>query len=302
MEYSALTDHALPEKSRIAFGFFDGMHLGHQAVLDRLPGYEAQIPAVLSFEEKSRPVITGEKEKEHFLRASKAGILISMDSETAAGMDAETFVREVLCHKLRAASVVAGENLLFGSDGKGAQELVEFGKKYGFSVELVPVVRLDGEAVSSDAVKSAIRDGDFPKMKKLMGHSHVMTGTIVHGKKEGRQHAMPTANLSVAANIMLPPYGVYASLSRFDGTFYRGLTSIGLRPSADSIPVPTVETWFPNFSRDIYGKEVVLELHEYIRGIMKFPGGLDDVRKQIDRDLVRANESLDRIIRQMRQH
>lgn len=295
MEYSDLPDGAFKEKSRVAFGFFDGMHLGHKAVIDRLPGHKAQVPVVLSLEEAEAPVIYTEYEKEYLLRRFGIDTIIPMRADAVKEMRAEAFAREVLCEKLHAASVVVGENLMFGCDGKGAKELVEYGKKYGFTVDIVPAVRVDGEVVSVDAVKRAIRDGDFTKMERLLGHTYVMIGTIIHGKAQGHRHGMPTANLAPAANKLLPPYGVYATLSGFDGALYRGLTNIGLRPSADTSPIPTVETWLLNFSESIYEKDVVLELHMYIRGIMKFAGGLEDVRKQIDKDLVKANEYFDQL-------
>ena len=289
MEYSDLQDGAFKEKSRVAFGFFDGLHLGHKAVIDRLHDHDAQVPVVLSFEETEAPVIYTEYEKKYLLRQFGIDKSFSMRSEVLKDMCAEAFAREILFEKLHAASVVVGENLSFGRDGKGAKELVEYGKKYGFSVDVVPVVRVDGEIVSADAVKRAIRDCDFPKMERLLGHTYVIIGKIVHGKAQGHRHGMPTANLAPAANKLFPPYGVYATLSGFDGTLYRGLTNIGLRPSVDASPIPTVETLLLNFSESIYDQEVVLELHAYIRGIMKFAGGLEDVRKQIDKDLIKAN-------------
>ena len=297
MNYSDILDVTSNKKSCVTFGFFDGMHLGHRALIERFSIYNNQIPIVLSFEEKKSPVIYSEYEKRYLLHEFvKDSLMISIPFDDVKDMKAESFVQEILCKKLHAASVVVGENLSFGFDDKGVNDLLEYGKKYGFFVDVVPVVKYDGEIVSSNAVKQAIHESDFLKMKKLLGHTYVMIGKIVHGKAQGRQHAMPTANLGVAANKIFPPCGVYATLSGFDDTFYRGLTSVGLRPSADSILIPTIETWLLNFSRNIYDKEVVLELHEYIRGIMTFPRGLDAVRKQIDIDLSKVQSLLDQLL------
>lgn len=288
---------ALFGKCRVAFGTFDGVHSGHRAVIERLPGHAGQAPVVLSCEEKGAPVICSEQEKALLLRELGVGRMISVPAEDVRNMKAEDFAREILHERLNAVSVVAGENLRFGSDEKGIMELLAFGEKYGFSVDTVPVVCVDGEPVSADAVRRAVQDGDYAKMERLLLHPHLMIGRIVHGKGEGHRHGMPTANLAPAANKLLPPYGVYATVTRLDGALYLGVTNIGLRPSADASPVPTVETFLMDYSGDIYDKEVLLELHAYIRGIIKFPDGLEAVRRQIDMDVKTARDFFERLQR-----
>ena len=122
---------------------------------------------------------------------------------------------------------------------------------------------------------------------------------MVHGKAAGRKHGMPTANLGVAPNKISPPHGVYGTLSHMDGKYYRGMTNIGLRPSDDDIPIPTVETFLLNFDQDIYGRQVILEVFVYIRGVKKFAGGLDEVRKQIDKDIEQVRTYMDEVIRKL---
>ena len=296
MAYSEGRNGVPREKCRAAFGFFDGMHLGHRAVLARLPGRAAQMPVLLSFEEKSAPVLCTEREKQYLLREYGVERMVSVPFEAVSALSAEDFAREILCGRLNAGSVVAGENLRFGSDDKGIKELLALGERYGFTVDIVPLVREEGEAVTADAVKRAVRAGDFAKTLRLLGHDYVMLGRVVHGKGNGRRHGMPTANLAVDENKLFPPYGVYAALCELGGEFYGGLTNIGPRPSVDEDPTPTVETWLLDFSRDIYGEELVLSLHEYIRGIIKFPDGLEAVKRQIDRDLETAKSSLGQLL------
>lgn len=103
-----------------------------------------------------------------------------------------------------------------------------------------------------------------------------------------------------ASMIRKPMNGVYASLSNMDGTFFRGMTSIGFRPSDDDIPIATIETWLLNFSRDIYGKRITLEVHKYIRGVKKFTGGLDEVRQQIDKDVLAVQTYIDNLVADMK--
>lgn len=292
-------EEAVPGASRVAFGSFDGLHIGHRAVIGKLCGYETQTPVVLSFEENEKPIIYSEDEKEYFLKDSRVEIMVSMPVKDAYAMTGEEFAKEILAEKLQAKSVVAGENISFGSEGLGIDALKEFGEKYGFAVDVIPTVSLGGEPVTTDRVKKAIEDGDFRRMNVLLGHAYLMRGTVVHGKAAGRKVGMPTANLGVAKNKLFPPHGVYGTLSYMDGTFFRGMTNIGLRPSDDDVPIATIETFLLDFDRDIYGKDIKLEIHADIRGVKKF-ANLEEVKKQVDKDIEAVRVYMDGVIYNMK--
>ena len=283
---------ALPGRTRIAFGSFDGMHIGHQAVIGRLLGWEGQTPAVVSFSEAAAPVIYSEAEKAYLLKNRQVSLMVSLPREEMEAMTGEAFVREILVGRLQMASAVVGENVCFGADRAGVEQLRKLGAELGFDVDVVPAVCWDGKPVSAEEIRQAIAEGNFGKMTVLLGHTYIMQGTVVHGKAAGRRHGMPTANLGVAANKLFPPHGVYATLCHMDGAVYRGATNIGLRPSDDEIPIPTVETLLMDFSRDIYGRQITLEVCRYIRGVMKF-ANLDEVRRQIDKDMLQIAGFLD---------
>lgn len=289
----------VPGATRIAFGSFDGMHIGHQAVIKKLHGYEGLTPVVVSFSDEVNPIIYSECEKEYLLKDTQVEVMVSLTKAMVDAMTAEEFVRKILISKLQARSIVVGENVCFGSDKKGAADLERLGRELGVDVEVVPAVCYEGKPVSTEDIKQAITDGDFARMTALLGHTYIMQGTVVHGKAAGRKHGMPTANLGVAENKLFPPHGVYATLSRMEGTFFRGMTNIGLRPSDDDIPIATIETWLMNFSRDIYGKRITLEVYTYIRGVVKFPS-LDEVRKQIDKDVLEIQNYMDDLVAKMK--
>ena len=289
----------VPNSTRVAFGTFDGLHLGHQAVIQKLRGYEGETPVVVSFFDEVNPVIYTESEKEYLLAGMSVEVMISLSRAMVDTLTAEEFCKKILWSRLRAKSVVVGENLCFGSDRKGTADLIALGQEFGFSVEVVPTVTFEGKPVTTEEVKKAVADGDFQKMNALLGHPYIMQGTVVHGKAAGRKHGMPTANLDVAENKLFPPHGVYGSLAYLDGTFFRGMTSVGFRPSDDDIPIATIETWLLNFNRDIYGKRFTLELHSYIRGVCKF-NGLDEVRKQIDKDVLAVQNHMDQVVSRMK--
>lgn len=289
----------LPMSACVAFGHFDGMHLGHQAVIEKLCSHLDLAPVLLSFAQTEKPVIYTESEKEYLLEGSGVEWMVSAPAKEMEAMDAETFAREVLAKALHAKTVVVGENMTFGADAKDAAALAALGEAYGFTVETVPTVCFAGEPVSSQAIIKAIEAMDFPRMRELLGRTYIMQGEVVHGKAAGRKHGMPTANLGVAPNKISPPHGVYGTLSHMDGKYYRGMTNIGLRPSDDDIPIPTVETFLLNFDQDIYGRQVILEVFVYIRGVKKFAGGLDEVRKQIDKDIEQVRTYMDEVIRKL---
>lgn len=289
----------VPGKTRIAFGSFDGMHLGHQAVISKLHGYEGLTPVVVSFSDEVNPIIYSECEKEYLLQDKQVEVMVSLSKAKIDAMTGEEFVRKVLVSKLQAKAVVVGEGVCFGSDNAGVELLKKLGAELEFDVEVVPTVCYEGKPVSTDDIKQAIVDGDFDKMTALLGETYIMQGTVVHGKAAGRKHGMPTANLGVAENKLFPPHGVYATLSCMEGTFFRGMTNIGLRPSDDDIPIATIETWLMNFSRDIYGKRITLKVYKYIRGVVKF-ANLDEVRKQIDKDVLQISEFMDDLVAKMK--
>ena len=286
-------------KTCIAFGSFDGIHLGHRAVIGKLHSCAGLTPVIVSFCDEVNPIIYSEQEKEYLLQDKQVEVMISLPKMEIDSMTGEAFIREILVSKLQMKAVVVGEGIRFGCDNAGMELLKKLGEELDFEVEAVPTVCYDGKPVTTDDIRQAIADGDFERMTALLGETYIMQGTVVHGKAAGRKHGMPTANLGVAKNKLFPPHGVYGTLSCIEGAFLRGVTNIGLRPSDDSIPVATVETWLMNFSCDIYGKRITLKVYKYIRGVMKF-ANLDEVRKQIDKDVMEISEYLDDLVAKMK--
>ena len=165
----------------VAFGHFDGIHLGHRAVIEKVCAHEGLVPVIVSADETFKPVIYTEREKEELLKETGVEIMVSVNARNYDSMTADELCSAV-AGKLNAKVVVAGENICFGSDNKGIAELKALGEKYGFAVESVPVVYHNGEEVSTAAVMKAIEDKDFNKMSELLGHVYIMMGRVVHGK------------------------------------------------------------------------------------------------------------------------
>ncbi len=162
MKHITNLNETLPMSACVAFGHFDGMHLGHQAVIEKLCSHLDLTPVLLSFAQTEKPVIYTEREKEYLLEGTGVEWMVSAPAKEMEAMDAETFAREVLAKALHAKIVVVGENATIGADAKDAAALAALGEAYGFTVETVPTVCFAGEPVSSQAIIKAIRSHGLP--------------------------------------------------------------------------------------------------------------------------------------------
>ena len=235
---------------------------------------------LLSFERTDRPFFLTESEKAFLLKDAPVDCLLSVPAAQMEPLSPEDFIRGILVEKLHACVVVAGECAPL------RKELLSLSRSGAFQVVSVPSVCSDGSPVSAALLERYAENGPFRSLLDLLGHPFVMQGTVVHGKGLGRTRGMPTANLGLPANKILPPFGVYASVVHLeDGAVRTGLTNIGPRPSVDDIPVPTIETYILDFDGDLYGQELTLEVREWIREIRKFTGGLEEVTEQVGRDI-----------------
>lgn len=278
----------------IAFGQFDGMHRGHRAVIDKLIEQEDKnlISVVLSFDYNPTDifgvnnVIYTEEEKQIILGENAPQVMISYPfTAEIADMEPEAFIKDILVDKLGVKVIAAGENCRFGKAKSGDIEtLKKLASKYDYDVICVETVKEDGEIITSESIHKAFSEGLLDRANKFLGHTFTMLGEVAHGKALGRTVGMPTANLAVPKNKLIPNNGVYATLSEIDEKIVQGLTNIGQRPSVDDHSYVTIETFLLDFNQNIYGKKIALEVHSYIRGVHKF-NNLDEVKKQVEKDI-----------------
>lgn len=281
------------EKSVVAFGSFDGLHRGHARVIKALEeaGREGQTLLVSldtggSPLEEDPKVLYTEEETASFLADRSVDTMLSLPLDGGlAGMAAADFIETIICGQLGASKIVVGENIRFGKGRQGDIALLErMAAEKGFELIRCPVVQHLGRDVSTDWIKQELLEGDLKIANHLLGRPYQIFGEVVHGKALGRTVGMPTANLQAPARKLMPQFGVYGTLSDIDGDAVMGLTNIGQRPSVDDHSYVTIETFLLDFSKDIYGKRIVLELRAYIRGVVKFPN-LEAVKAQVDRDI-----------------
>ena len=289
------------EKTILALGFFDGVHLGHAALLECAKARAAErfaVPAVLTFDVHPDLLVKGEPvalinsalDRELILRR-RFGIdrvyYFPFNRETAR-MDWRVFL-ERMCAQHGAIGFVAGHDFRFGDRGAGdPDKLRSFCAERGLSCDVIPAVTVDGETVSSTAIRALLRDGELARANELLGHPHQLSGTVLHGFRNGRAMEFPTLNLRFADGVLAPRFGVYASRTVLpDGSVCAGVTNIGVRPTFGGGEGVTVETHLPGFSGDLYGQTVTVELHAYLRPERSFDSP-EALKEQIREDVKKA--------------
>ena len=268
------------EKQIFALGFFDGVHLGHQALLKaccRLAEERGCQAAAASFDMTPSAVLQNQPprmintahDRVSLLRQYGIGPvhLYKADQRTLS-WTWQQFLDDLL--RCGATGFVCGNDYRFGKGGAGnAVVLQEFCKERSLPCEVLPEQTLDGSRISSTRIRSLLEEGRVEQANRLLGHPHILTGTVVHGKQLGRTIGIPTANLLLPPELVVPKFGVYACKAFAEGKWYPAVTNIGTRPTVNGTGI-TVEPWLLDFSGDLYGKPLRLEFHSFLRPETKF--------------------------------
>lgn len=286
------------KRSAAALGIFDGVHLGHRAVINRaveLARINNISSAVFTFDTAT---VTSKGRNDHLLPAQvkhsvikELGIekILSVPFESVKNHTAEEFVRDILCGELGAVYAVCGEDFRFGKNASGnAGVLKELGKKYGFEVDIVPAVKdRNGRRVSSTDIRKMLACGDIKEANILLGSPYSFKLKVENGFRIGRTLNFPTVNQYFEKGQAPLCYGVYASRAEYGGKCYQSVTNIGMKPTVANTDVPLAETHIIGFDGDIYGEEVKISLLEYIRPEIKFDS-IEELKKQIAEDINKA--------------
>ena len=289
----------------IALGFFDGVHLGHGALLRRAAeeakkrGCES---AVFTFDRPPKEVITGVpcpliNSPED--RAELVKRLYGIDEMLMVPFDDEMrttpwdrFVTDILVGRYGAVHLVAGHDHHFGHKNQGSPELLrEKCAELGLGCDIIPAVTIGGVTVSSTHIRKLLEEGDVETARAFLGHPHVLTQTVGHGRQLGRTIGIPTANLVAPPHVLLPRRGVYAAkITLPDGRAFGGVTNVGVRPTVNNGQDVTVEPWILDFDGDLYGQAIRVEFYRRLRDERKFDS-LDALRSQIETDAVKTREA-----------
>ena len=290
----------ISDKTALAMGKFDGIHLGHKKLLNMIldqkqDGLKA---AVFTFEPSPEEFFVGHTVRQLFTREEKRrafekmGIDILIEFPLTAATAAtppEDFVRTILVEDLKAVYIAAGTDVSFGDKGRGDQYLLRnMSKELGFELCLIDKVMLDGSEVSSTRVRNEVADGEMPMVKRLLGCDYSISGLVKHGKHLGHTIGIPTVNILPPDNKLLPPFGVYRSTVVVGDKLYKGMTNIGRKPTVSSENQVGVETYIYDFDEDVYGRFIEVRLHEFMRPEMKFDS-VEALKKQMMSDIAAAN-------------
>ena len=290
-------------ESAVTFGVFDGIHIGHQAVINTLRQRALQdnlmsvlvgfYPHPLAFlaPERCPSILTPLSKRVEILQQFGIDeiVMLSFDAQIAS-MSPESFVERVLLEKCRAKHVVVGYACQFGKNRAGnAERLVELSQGYDFDVSVVPPTEVDGAPVHSTRIREALAQGDLERSSQLLGRPYSLIGNVVHGDGRGREIGFPTANIETH-NQVYPPNGVYAIRAKLEERWLDGVLNIGTRPTFNGVNIQ-VEGHFFNFNETIYGKPVEIFFVEKIRSERKFPSP-EFLIQQIQRDIAAAAEIL----------
>jgi riboflavin kinase/FMN adenylyltransferase len=286
----------------VAMGNFDGVHLGHRAVID-LARPQGQLGVVTfcphprEYFAPSAPAfrLMSPAARAHELARIGVQTLFELPFDAAlAALTPLEFARDVLAHGLGVAHVTVGADFLFGKGRAGnARDLAALGHQFGFGVTVADMLGAGGAEVSSTAIRAALTAGDPARAALMLGHPHSFTGEVIHGHKRGRELGYPTANMDIS-HLHLPRFGVYAvRVSVLTGPHlgaYIGAASLGIRPMFGENQ-PNLETFIFDFTGDLYGATISVELIEFLRDEAKFDG-LDALMAQMADDCARARAIL----------
>ena len=269
----------------IALGFFDGVHLGHGALLRRVAQRAKELdalPCAFTFDRspaaaltgRAVPLLTGVDDRAQLMEALY-GIreVVVAPFQRMRQMDWQDFVGQYLQEELGAVHVVAGHDFHFGYKGEGnPRRLADKCVQLGMGCDVIPRVELDGVTISSTHIRTLVEAGELEQAARFLGHPHILSGAVVHGNEIGRTLGSPTANLPVPQGVIAPGFGVYATRVHLPDGIHPAGTNVGVRPTVSSQGrAVIVEPWILDYHGDLYGQNIRVEFHTRLRPEMKFP-------------------------------
>lgn len=288
----------MKEKTAVAMGNFDGLHIGHMMLIDALNNYKRKNPKTLSciwtYSEHTVNIlksgfileyITTVDEKAEILKNRGIDLLIFQDFNYVRHLTYREFIKKILIDTLNAEFIVCGYDFGFGKNREGnAEKLQEELAKENIRVEIIPPVICDGQVVSSSFIRTLIKIGDMERVEKFLGRPFSINFPVIYGKQIGRKIGVPTINQLFPGGHIIPACGVYACTCEVMGKAYKALTNIGVRPTVNGDCL-NAETHIINFDGDLYGKNIKVLFHKKIRDEIKF-NSLDELKAQIQQDLL----------------
>ena len=304
-EITDITTFTTQQPTVLTIGTFDGVHLGHQKIVERVvttARQEGLLATVFTFFPHPRMVVQHDKglklihtseEKKQLLQQLGVDLLVVQPfNEAFAQLSAEEFVSTILVQRLNVKKVIIGYDHRFGRNRTAnIDDMRLFGKKYGFAVEEISVQEVDEVSVSSTKIREALNKGDVTTAEHYLGTPYSLTGTVVHGLKLGRTLGYPTANIQVTEDYkLIPKDGVYAVYSYIGSRKVYGMMSIGKNPTIERKGA-SIEVYFFDFNGDLYDQKLTIEFVQYLREEQKF-ATIDLLKKQLQDDETAARKAI----------
>lgn len=289
MKYiEGLMDYTMDRDTAVTLGKFDGLHRGHQQLIHRIcdkkeAGLESVVVTIWP-DPSAKALLTKSEKKDRLFRM---GVQWWMDCPflpQISHMEPEEFVREVLVKRLRARYIAVGQDFRFGYQRKGNWETLKaMQKEMGYELEVVKKEMYQGREISSTYVKEALEAGNMELVTELLGYGYTIQGEVLHGRHIGHTLGMPTTNLIPSVGKLLPPNGVYATVTELEGQKLPGITNIGYKPTVGEY-FRGVETYLFDFDGDLYGKNISVSLYAFERPEQKFDS-MEALKEQMHRDI-----------------
>lgn len=291
----------MTEKTIYALGFFDGVHVGHQTLLAACRSLARRTgckPGAVTFGTHPETLVAGNAPKLINTVSDRQRLLCAYGMERIVVLP---FDRELMTThwsafltqlvQAGAAGFVCGSDFRFGARGNGtAKKLEAFCQSRDLPYAIVPQQLLDGIRISSTHIRQLLENGNLEDANRFLGHPHALTGQVIHGRGLGHTIGIPTANLALPEELVRPKFGVYACTAVVDGVQYAAVTNIGTRPTVEGHHV-TVEPWLLDFEGDLYGKDLALAFHSFLRPEQKFPS-LEELKEQVQKDAEKTRKLL----------
>ncbi len=288
-------------KSAVTFGKFDGLHRGHQKLIEKVIrlGKENDIVSIVcAFD--MRPLwkakhlqtetLMTEKERYHHLNQKVDYLIECPFTEKFRNITAEDFIRDIICGRLHARYVVVGTDFHFGRDqGGDINTLEEYAKEYGYELVVIEKERYHGQIISSTYIRDILKEGNVSQTNYLLGYPFEVSGKVEKGRQLGRNLGFPTLNVAWPEYKLVPPKGVYASEVTIGGRTYPAISNIGIRPTVAEDNRVVLESFLFHYDDDAYGKNIKAKLLEFRRPEQKFDS-IEEMKACVDRDIAYGRE------------
>ena len=294
MQYiKGISQYHSKKRTALTLGKFDGLHQGHQKLIERINLYTSQhqeVNRVLVAFDIDREMLLTIEERNARLQGQMDTLLLCPFTEEMRAKTAEAFIKEVIVNRLQAVYLAVGNDFRFGHQRAGTPEMMkEYGESFGFQVEVVTPAIDSGEVISSSRIRKELGKGKMRSVNRLLGYEYSLEGIVTYGRQIGRTLGFPTLNIVPPALKKLPPFGVYSCLVEIKGEWRSGICNLGIRPTVEEGLAVLAEAHLLDYHDDAYESPAKICLHEFIRPEMAF-SSVAELKTQIDRDVQQVRE------------